>query len=504
MRKKVIAICMCFTMLFGMLLVNNMGVKAEGDIESQEQEVKDAFEISVTPRNAMEAGKEVTFDICIKNTTNKELRDITNIVHECVCIIGDEKYSPKQFGDWYNEEGKKMTAENLFTIKPFAPGTSQTHKLIGTLPDDWGRKYFIDIHIYSYDYENKILYSGSTEYNVNGPVQPTENEWKNLNYQGYTLDVTAENPIKAGEPADFQINITNRSGVVQKVSWLNHFYHSDNRKHELYPSADFGILKDKQGNTITEEEALEIVFQPDETKEFTLTGTIPEDWNEYGRIMVEVISYGENGIWYETMAEHYQKRSSIKDELRDNMNFSDINENEWYYEAAKYVYERGIMTGTTATEFSPGGILSRAQFATIIYRIEEEPEAEYDGTAFPDVADGAFYTSPAMWAKSSGVIGGYQDGRFGPADDITREQMAVMMYRYAEMLGLDTSARGNMGEFPDAGQVSPFAAEAMKWAVGTGLIRGDQGMIHPQGGAQRDQCATIVMRFMDEVYSDYF
>ena len=88
-------------------------------------------------------------------------------------------------------------------------------------------------------------------------------------------------------------------------------------------------------------------------------------------------------------------------------------------------------------EFGPGVTLSRAQFATILYRMEDEPETGYDGGAFPDVADGQFYTCPAMWAKDTGVISGYEDGRFGPADTITREQMALMMFRYANMLELE-------------------------------------------------------------------
>lgn len=177
--------------------------------------------------------------------------------------------------------------------------------------------------------------------------------------------------------------------------------------------------------------------------------------------------------------------------------FTDVAVDNWYYDAAGFVYERGVMTGMNETEFGPSVKLSRAQFATILYRMEGEPETTYDSAVFPDVADGQFYTDPVMWAKSRGIISGYEDGRFGPADEITREQMAVMMYRYAVMRGLNTSAEGDMGGFPDAGQISPFAEKEMKWAVGTGLIRGDGGNVNPQGIAERAQCATIIMRFME-------
>ncbi len=179
------------------------------------------------------------------------------------------------------------------------------------------------------------------------------------------------------------------------------------------------------------------------------------------------------------------------------MSFTDVNDIDWYYDAADFVFSRGIMTGMTDTEFGPSVKLSRAQFATILYRMEGEPEVAYNPAAFPDVREGQFYTAPAMWAKSTGVISGYEDGRFGPADEITREQMAVMMYRYANMLGLDTSAEGDMSGFPDAGRVSPFAEREVNWAVGAGLIKGDGGNVNPQGTAERAQCATIIMRFMD-------
>lgn len=194
-------------------------------------------------------------------------------------------------------------------------------------------------------------------------------------------------------------------------------------------------------------------------------------------------AYGEGLTWEETVAAEIP--------------FSDVKEADWYYDAADFVFSRGIMTGMNDTEFGPSVKLSRAQFATILYRMEGEPETAYDETAFSDVADGMFYTQPVMWAKGKGVIKGYEDGRFGPADENTREQMAVLMYRYAQMKGLDLSASDDLSGFPDADKVSGFAEKEMKWAVGKGLIQGDGGKINPQGTAERAQCATVIMRFME-------
>lgn len=177
--------------------------------------------------------------------------------------------------------------------------------------------------------------------------------------------------------------------------------------------------------------------------------------------------------------------------------FADVHDGDWYQDAVKFVYARNIMTGMNESEFGPGVKLSRAQFATILYRIQGAPEVWYDWEAFSDVAGGQFYTEAVMWARDSGVITGYEDGRFGPADEITREQMALMMFRYANYLRLNTEARGNLYEFPDADRVSGFAWEAAEWAVGSGLITGDRGNINPRGSAERAQCATVIMRFME-------
>ncbi len=186
-----------------------------------------------------------------------------------------------------------------------------------------------------------------------------------------------------------------------------------------------------------------------------------------------------------------------KDE--EDMPFFDIVPDDWFYQAVKYVSSAGIMKGMTSDRFGYGDILSRAQFVTILHRMQGEPKMEYS-KVFSDVADGEFYTSAVMWAKlsGSGVVEGYEDGTFGPADAITREQLVLMMYRYAASLGQDVSARADLSAFSDAGSVSGFAREAMKWAVATGVIQGDQGRINPQGKAIRAECATIIMRFMEE------
>ncbi len=176
--------------------------------------------------------------------------------------------------------------------------------------------------------------------------------------------------------------------------------------------------------------------------------------------------------------------------------FPDVDSESWYADAVRFVYTQGIMKGFDDNRFGPSELLSRSQFATILYRLEGEPSVEYSPSAFKDVDDGTFYTKAAMWAKETGVITGYDDGRFGPEDNISREQMAVMMFRYAKYREFDTTTRADLSKFPDKDAVSGFAKEGVDWAVGKGLITGDQGRINPQGSAERAQTATIIQRFM--------
>ena len=180
--------------------------------------------------------------------------------------------------------------------------------------------------------------------------------------------------------------------------------------------------------------------------------------------------------------------------------FVDVAKGDWYYDAVYYNYFEGIMTGLNDTHFGPADSLARAQFAVILYRMNDEPDVEYKAT-FPDVADGVWYTDAILWAADTKVVTGYTDsGKFGPADKINREQMAVMMYRYANYKDYESDAPEDISGYKDADKVSAFAKEAMEWAVGNGIISGKDGgtVLDPQGNASRAECATIIMRFIEK------
>ena len=175
--------------------------------------------------------------------------------------------------------------------------------------------------------------------------------------------------------------------------------------------------------------------------------------------------------------------------------FVDVASDAWYAQAAAYVYRQGLMSGTAQDRFSPDLTTNRAMLVTILYRLAGSPAVD-GGSAFTDVSGGDWFASGVAWASANGIVTGYGDGRFGPNDPITREQMAAILYRYAGFAGQSTTGQADLSGYTDAGRVSPYAAEPMGWAVDQGLITGvSAGTLAPGGSATRAQVATILMRF---------
>ena len=177
--------------------------------------------------------------------------------------------------------------------------------------------------------------------------------------------------------------------------------------------------------------------------------------------------------------------------------YMDVQPGHWYYTYVADVSERGLMTGLNDTYFGAGETLARAQVATILYRMAGSPQTEYSGI-FPDVPDGQFYSDAVLWANQKGIVTGYTDtGTFGPSNSITRQELAVMMYRYAQMEGKPVDAAGDLEKFPDADWLSSYAYSGMSWATGIGLIQGmgTDGRLNPQGEISRAECATILSRY---------
>ena len=179
------------------------------------------------------------------------------------------------------------------------------------------------------------------------------------------------------------------------------------------------------------------------------------------------------------------------------ISYNDVVAGDWFAEAVNYVTLTGRMNGT-GEGFSPNNNLTRAQMATVLYRMAGEPEGTIENP-FSDVADGQWYTDAVVWAAETGITLGTSADTFNPNDDVTREEMATFLYRFAEYESLDPiEVTGDLSAFPDADEVAGFATEAMTWAVGQKIIAGVDGNLAPDGTATRAQVATVLMRYTVE------
>lgn len=179
--------------------------------------------------------------------------------------------------------------------------------------------------------------------------------------------------------------------------------------------------------------------------------------------------------------------------------FLDVNEGDWFYAAVAYAYENGLMDGVGGNRFAPNSATTRAQLVTILYRMEGQPAVSGD-LPFTDVESGTWYTDAVGWAAQNGIVNGVGDDTFAPGNDLTREQLVTILYRYAESKGYDVSASADLAGHPDGEEIQAYAREAMAWAVAENIIQGmEDDTLKPAGNASRAQIATILMRFCEGV-----
>ncbi len=178
--------------------------------------------------------------------------------------------------------------------------------------------------------------------------------------------------------------------------------------------------------------------------------------------------------------------------------FADVKSSNWFYPSVSYVMNKGLMTGMMDGNFAPSGMVNRAQFAVILYRMEGAPAVDAV-SAYTDVPNDAFYTKAMLWAEQEGLLSGVDATTMQPQAEITREQMVSVLYRYAQNKGFDTSKKADLSVYADGTQVSDFAKEAMAWAVGTGLIsgEGEQKLLRPQDATNRAVCAAMITHFCE-------
>lgn len=190
------------------------------------------------------------------------------------------------------------------------------------------------------------------------------------------------------------------------------------------------------------------------------------------------------------------KKPASKPEVK--LPFTDVSTSDWFYDDVAFVYENGLFSGTDSRSFSPNASMTRAMLVTVLYRLEGEPTVT-GRSSFTDVRSGAYYEKAVIWAAANGIVTGTGSTSFSPDAKVTREQLAAILYRYAQYRKLDTDASAKLNSFTDADSVSAYASEALGWAVSEGLINGASGKLMPKGDATRAQVAAILHRFVKNV-----
>ena len=180
--------------------------------------------------------------------------------------------------------------------------------------------------------------------------------------------------------------------------------------------------------------------------------------------------------------------------------FNDVSANDWFASAVDYVTGKGMMNGTADNTFSPKANTTRGMVVTVLYRLENQPSTS--AASFTDVASGAYYANAVAWANANGIVSGYGSGKFGPNDKVTREQLAAILYRYAQYKKYDVSVGEdtNILFYNDAQSISSYAIPAIQWACGAGVVTGKSGnKLDPKGNATRAEVAAMLMRFCENV-----
>ena len=261
------------------------------------------------------------------------------------------------------------------------------------------------------------------------------------------------------------------------------------------PDAENGTVRvspsrASRGTTVT------ITVTPDEGYELESLTVLDSRDNE-----ITLTDKGDGKYTFTMPSGRVTVEASFAEIAPEPLPFGDVDDGDWFADAVRFVYENGMMNGVSETDFAPHATTSRSMIVTILYRLEGEPVVDY-AMDFTDVAGDAYYAEAVRWAASEGIVGGYGGGLFGSDDAVTREQLAVILYRYAVYKGYDVSIGEdtNILSYDDFADLSEYAIPAMQWACGAGIVNGtSESTLTPQGEATRAQVAAMLMRFVEAI-----
>lgn len=305
---------------------------------------------------------------------------------------------------------------------------------------------------------------------------------------GFTY--TAEKKSSSSHSYDGYITVINPKNGTVSVSddWAD-----EDQKITLTITPDKGYVVDKIEIVDLEGDKIDAKKVEDEDNEYTFRMANCD--------VTVTVTFKEEGKTEDKEETNETEETDKTEETTtpETVAFSDVSESDWFYKGVSYVVENGMMNGVGENQFAPNAPLTREMLAVVLYNMEKQPEST-GVNPFVDVKADMWYTDAIVWANANGIVAGYDDSTFGLGDSITREQLAAILYRYAQMKGYDVTEKADLTGYADSAAISGYAVEAMQWANANGIVNGMTATtLAPQGTATRAQVATMLMNFCENV-----
>ena len=477
------------------------------DITPTLNNVNDKIEISgiTTAKNV----SNNTITAKIKDISNYEWKDVTTsdlVLNWSITQATPDYTVPTGLTGVKGETLNDVTLPDRFTWNDttvvLTAGTN-TYKATYTPVDTTNYKTITDIDI---EVNVKDKFNVITSVNGgNGTITPskidviegTKEEITFTPNSGYVVSKVMVNEVeKTSEVKNNKIEITVTKEMTVEVTYKRKYTGGGSTSTTTYKIT---VTEGKNGS-ITPNGVVKV--EKGEDKTFKIKA---EKGYEIADVLVDGKSVGavakytfKNVKAKHTIEATFKKVEKPEQKPEEKETFKDVKKNDWYYEAVEYVANKGLMNGTGNDEFTPDANTTRGMIVTILYRLEGSPEVSM--STFTDVANTEYYAKAVAWAEKNGIVNGYGEGKFGPNDVITREQLAVIMYRYSNYKKYNTSVGEdtNILSYNDISELSEYAVSSMQWACGAGLVNGiGDGKLAPKGNATRAQLATILMRYCE-------
>ena len=303
-------------------------------------------------------------------------------------------------------------------------------------------------------------------------------------YANYTYSVT----IKALKKGTTTLSLQSSNGTI--ISSTSIEVTNNLISIEGFEESVVNITKGKEYQSVL----MTTPVNPDDLGEVTWSSSNTDiaTIDENGKVKAK--EYGTTTIKAVVQGKEYT------DTLNVVLPFTDVKTTDWFYGAVKYTYDNGILKGATDTEFRPSKNITRADLLTILWRMEGEPQVT-GVKDFPDVSTEAYYANAVRWGTKNNIVSGYNNGNFGPTDNITREQLATILYNYAKYKGKNVTANPDLSKYKDWHKVTGYAQPAMKWAIEKGVVNGKDNStrLDPQGTASRAEATAMIYNYCTRI-----